>query len=261
MKARQSIACIFVCFYIVCGMGGMSHANVSLAEDFAEDIVVIKTEPDVVPIGLVFSGQRLLIYGAMKRYAHIVLRVTSRDEEVTVHRLKNRFGFWVSDYGRTLGDTPYFYGVYSSGNIAELLYDKILDEYGFVLQRGLALPDSFAVYDDRVDFYQALLRHRQRQNLWQQKNGGIEVDNNLYKVHIDIPPQAPQGDYSIEAFIISDSTGRLIGRSIAHFQVQRSGWNAVVHNLARDDGVLYGLLGVAFCVILGVFVALLFRRY
>ena len=227
---------------------------------FTEDLISVVAEPSLIEINLLYDKQNILIFGSMIKPANLVLRVASREVPLMVHRRKNKYGFWVTDYGWEIDDTSAFYGVYSSGNLNQLLSEQIRQDYDFVLVRGRALPTRFTHQDDKYEFYQGLLRQRQRQNLWQQDEGGIVIDDHLFRMHLSIPPQAPEGDYTVEAFLIDDRGG-LLSKGSFVFEVRRGGWNRALYLLAQDNALLYGIAGVVFCFLLGLFVSLVFHRY
>jgi len=237
--------------------GGADEAP---APAFMEDLISVVTEPPLIEINLVYDNQNILVFGSMIEPANIVLRVSSRDKPLMVHRRKNMYGFWVADYGWEINDTSAFYGVYSSGSLNKLLSEEIRQAHDFVLVRGRALPARFTVQDDKYEFYQGLLRQRQLQNLWQQDEGGVVVDNHLFRARLTIPPQAPEGDYTVEAFLIDDG-GFLLSKGSFIFEVRRGGLNRTLYLLAKENGLLYGLVGVAFCFLLGLLVAFAFHRY
>ena len=245
------------CFATPVFAGGFSYSDDRLLDN---NLIKVVAEPSLMEIKLLYSQQDVLIFGSISQEAEIVLRVSSPTEPFMVNRRKNKYGFWVRDYGWDIRDTSAFYGVYSSGNLNQLLSSSIRENYGFILERGLALPARFSLRDDKYDFYQGLLRQRQAQNLWQQREGEVQIDDNLFRVRIDIPPQAPDGDYRIEAFLITN-TGDLLSRSSFIFEVRRGGFNRIFYLLSQEDAFLYGLGGVVFCFVLGLVVALVFRRY
>jgi uncharacterized protein (TIGR02186 family) len=85
-----------------------------------------------------------------------------------------------------------------------------------------------------------------------------KFDGGLRRATIDLPLNAPPGEYTIRAVAFRD--GRMVGESRQSFTLARSGLDATLFDLSRQHGLIYGFVAVLLGVLVGGVAAWLGRK-
>ena len=83
-------------------------------------------------------------------------------------------------------------------------------------------------------------------------------DGGLRRATIDLPQNAPPGEYTVRAVAFRD--GRVVGESRQTFTLARSGLDATLFDLSRQHGLVYGFVAVLFGVLVGGIAAWVGRK-
>ncbi|MEQ1781501.1 MAG: TIGR02186 family protein [Hyphomonadaceae bacterium] len=83
-------------------------------------------------------------------------------------------------------------------------------------------------------------------------------DGGLRRATIDLPKNAPPGEYTVRAVAFRD--GRVVGESRQAFTLARSGLDATLFDLSRQHGLIYGFVAVLLGVLVGAVAAWLGRK-
>lgn len=83
-------------------------------------------------------------------------------------------------------------------------------------------------------------------------------DGGLRRATIDLPQNAPPGEYTVRAVAFRD--GRMVGESRQTFTLARSGLDATLFDLSRQHGLVYGFVAVLFGVLVGGIAAWVGRK-
>jgi len=74
-------------------------------------------------------------------------------------------------------------------------------------------------------------------------------EGGLSRATIELPTNAPPGDYTVRAVAFRD--GQVVGESRQGFRLQRSGLDATLFDLSRNHGLIYGFVAVLLGVLVG----------
>ena len=83
-------------------------------------------------------------------------------------------------------------------------------------------------------------------------------EGGLRRATIDLPQNAPPGEYTVRAVAFRD--GRVVGESRQSFTLARSGLDATLFDLSRQHGLIYGFVAVLLGVLVGGVAAWLGRK-
>lgn len=83
-------------------------------------------------------------------------------------------------------------------------------------------------------------------------------EGGLSRATIELPTNAPPGDYTVRAVAFRD--GQVVGESRQSFKLQRSGLDATLFDLSRNHGLIYGFVAVLLGVLVGGVAAWLGRK-
>ena len=80
----------------------------------------------------------------------------------------------------------------------------------------------------------------------------------LYRAAIPIPDNAPTGSYEVDVKLFAD--GAMLARTQTALEVVKVGFEQIVANAARDQGLLYGLVTAMMALLTGWFASVVFRK-
>lgn len=227
--------------------------------------------PDIsarnVEIRYSFNGAQLLLFGAILYPGG---RVPSRDLDVAVVlkgpvqplivREKQKVaGIWMNADSHRFVSPPGFYAVASSRPLHRIVDERTAAVYELGLQNLQLSPGGGAQPDKERRFEAGLLDLRQRQRLYAEVPGGVEIsDGVLYRARLFIPSQVPVGTYETETFLIDK--GKVIAAATKEVEIRKTGFERFVATAARRHEFLYGLAAVLLSLGLGWGTAALFGR-
>lgn len=214
-----------------------------------------------------FTGVEILIFGSIdfsdartpREGSYDVIAVVRGPNEPIVVRKKERMaGIWVNGPGKTYGKVPGFYAVLSSRPFRAITSDATLKELGI----GLSDLD-FGRYTqgdpEEQAFRSAMVRLKEKRNLFQEHDDGVKFSGrSLFRATVALPVNVPTGRYTVDVYLFRD--GALVSESQGSLLVTKAGFEAVIYRLAFERPFIYGLLGVAVAVMMGLAGWYAFRR-
>ena len=207
-----------------------------------------------------FTGTNLLLFGARNDSGDIIVTVRGPEQTYIVRKKSRVFGVWVNKEQMVFKNIPGYYALASSKKLGEIRKNY----YFKPLQIGLKnLPASPPPSTDRAkyrEFYEALVQHQIRRGLFPAETGKISfLEETLFKTFIPFPDTIIRGDYTAEIYLFND--GQLSGMETAPIRVIKTGFDALVSDLAHHYSALYGLLAIAVAVAAGWGASALFERF
>ena len=231
--------------------------------------LVIGSDIDEITIGANFSGQDLLVFGAfysdpsLPRDAKgdVIIEVKGPPQTVQVRKKRSFYGFWLNSAEVTFTEVPGFYYLTSTTDIN----DELLSRNNISLLTQKDTQDiqwgKIQVTKDQNDFLNAMKRNKNDLDLFAISSdfNQIEIlDGNLFKTNIPIPNTVPIGSYTVSVYLLINS--ELKQNYNYNFKVKRIGIESMIHNLATNYPLIYGLLAVIIAGLMGWISAEMFRR-
>lgn len=231
----------------------------------AEEIVAGLSH-DSIGITAAFDGSEILIYGAVKRNApqptdeplHVIVTLEGPAGPVTIRRKSREMGIWVNTDSVTVGAAPSYYAIASSGPI-HLILDPVAD-----VRERISIPLAVRAFEGPVEvsdvrpFTQALLRIREKDGLYSEDQGAVQiVENTLFRADFKLPANLTEGDYKTRIFLVRGQ--QIIDRHQSAIYVRRVGLERWLYVMAQDYAAAYALLSLALAVFAGWAAAAVFR--
>ena len=231
--------------------------------------LVIGSDLDEITIGANFSGQDLLVFGAfysdpsLPRDAKgdVIIEVKGPPQTIQVRRKKSFFGFWLNNTEVTFREVPGFYYLTSTAEIN----DEVLAKNNITLLTPQDTQEiewgKIRMPKDRHDFLNAMKRNKNNLDLFAINSDSAQIDildGNLFKTNIPIPNTVPIGNYTVSVYLLINSE---LKKDYKYgFKVKRIGIESMIHNLAINFPLIYGLLAVLLAGLMGWISAEMFRR-
>ena len=214
-----------------------------------------------------FTGIEILIYGSIdfsqtkapEGGTYDVIMVVRSPAQPLVARRKQRVaGIWVNSSGEVFRSVPGFYAALSTRPFRAIASDETLKQLGVGfanLDFGRA-PSEDA---DEAQFRSAVIRLKKRQKLFQENDSGVTfIGRSLFRGGVAMPANVPTGRYTADVYLFRD--GELISKSLSTLEVSKAGFERMVHTLAFQQPLIYGLLAVLVAVLAGLAGWFAFRR-
>jgi uncharacterized protein (TIGR02186 family) len=215
-----------------------------------------------------FTGAEILIFGSIdfsdsrtpgEGTYDVIAVVRGPNDPIVVRKKARVAGIWVNGPAKAYATAPGFYAVLSTRPVRAIASDKTLKALGI----GLANLDfgrhMATSPDDEQAFRSAMIRLKEEQELFQENDDGVKfIGRSLFRANVALPVDVPTGRYTVDVYLFRD--GVVASKSQGSLEVTKAGIEAVLYTLAFKHSFIYGLLGVALALMMGLVGWYAFRR-
>lgn len=241
--ARQGLA---LAVLLLCSAPSSAQ---DLIADLSDHLIAISTD---------FTGQDVIVFGAISGGGDVAVTVTGPPEDVRVRRKQRVAGIWINREDRLFPAVPGFYAVAANQPLAELADDAERARHGLGLD-VLQLAGEAAVPADRRTYRAALIRRKAAENLYQTELIPISfLGQRLFRTTISFPAGVPVGQYTANIFLLRD--GQVVAATSTPLLVSKIGIGARMFVFSQRQGFAYGVLALIMAVSAGWVAAAMFRR-
>lgn len=234
-------------------LGEASAASKGIVADIDTHLVAITTD---------FTGQDILVFGAVSEPGDVVIVIRGPQTEIRVSRKERVMGVWVNAESMTFKDVPSLYGVASSRPLYEIMLPETLDRYQLGPGR---IRINLLEGDPRRQriFSNALVTQKRNQGLYAERVGRvIFVGDTLFRANLHLPSNVPTGTFLIDCYLVRD--GKIVAAQNMPLVISKVGFGADVYKFANAPTAgarfAYGLVAATVAFLLGWLAHLLFRR-
>lgn len=241
----------------------------SAAPAAAESLIVALNTADI-RIDSDFTGDAITIFGVIERDEATVSRAAPYDvvvlvrgpNETVVARQKEPLLFlWVNRSSETFTAAPSYYSVSSSRPLAEMATPTTLARFGLGFDNIPLHVIAPAPGTTDPEFRDAFIRLRKEAGLFSEFAGGVDfigASNAVFRSAAWIPSNAPDGPYTVEVFLFSDSA--MLAHEEVPLNVTKVGFEQFMFEASHDNALLYGLACVFLALFSGWLAGVVFRR-
>lgn len=239
--------------------------NAARAENFIADL----SEREIA-ISSNFHGQTLTLFGSINPEGpsltqgdaegglNLVAVVRGPARPVIVRRKSRQFGIWMNTDAVTFPDVPVFFYVAS-------YFEDVTPALKNVLRRYQLTPESLRFHaedaslspEEEALYKQAVIRIRERDDLFVENYGSIDVKETLFRTEIVFPANVPVGNYNAEIYLIRGN--RVIAQSETLY-INKTGIGRTIYKLAMEDSFIYGMFTVVIAFFAGWLAWIVMRR-
>lgn len=232
----------------------------------ATEQVIAGLSQNRVAITTGFTGSEIFIYGAVRRDApappnapvDIIIAVTGPAETVTLRQKTRTSGIFVNGPGVRISSAPSFYAVATTRPLREAIRwtDDLRHRIG--LDYAIRLIDAPVWVADPEAYRRALVRLRAAQGLYFEDWSGVRmIDDTLFQTQIRLPANLVEGIYRARVFLLRER--QVIDVYETSITVGKVGLERWLYNLARDQGLLYGVISITLGLLAGWLASAAFR--
>ncbi|MXO92388.1 hypothetical protein GRI62_02060 [Erythrobacter arachoides] len=205
-----------------------------------------------------FTGADLLLFGALLEASggratgeyDIVVVLKGPAEPIRIREKERWFGIWVNADSTGYRSVPSFYAIASSRPIVDIVDERTAAIYELGLPWLQLSPTGSIDPEEQARFSAGLVDLRQRQGLYAQFEGGVEVTEGvLYRARFPIPSNVIPGRYVAETFAIID--GRVVTSATSEIKVSKEGVSGRIASEAQDASFFYGLFAIGLSLFMG----------
>lgn len=233
---------------------------------FAEEQVVAGMSQNRVSITANFDGSEILIFGAVRRESpppsehplEVIVTIEGPDETLPVRRKENRFGIWVNTDTVVIDRAPSFYAVATTGPLNEILSDTEDLRHQVSIRRAIRSMGADFDIENPEDFTEALIRIREKNDLYQMLEGQVEVsEETLFNTSVALPSNLHEGEYTVRIMLTRGL--EVVDVFESNLDVSKVGLERWIYNLAHEKPLIYGFLSLFIAIAAGWMASAVFR--
>jgi uncharacterized protein (TIGR02186 family) len=238
-------------------MRALVLALLLLASPAQGEQVVAGVSQARVAITANFDGSEILVYGAIARDApgpqtppDVIVTIEGPAVPVTVRRKSRFFGIWINTSSVRISSAPAFYAIATTGPIDDILSDTSDLRHKITIGRAIRAVGAAAQADDSPAFTEALIRLQKERGDFSTNEGAVHLEQaTLFRTDVVLPANLTEGLFRARIFLLRD--GEVIDVTETTIDVHKDGIERVLHRLAFDQPVVYGLLALLIAAFAG----------
>lgn len=223
----------------------------------AEERIVAGLSQGSVAITADFTGEEILIYGAVKREApppagplDVAITVEGPSTAIAVRRKERVWGIWMNTDSVWIDAAPTLYAVASTGPLEEIVSPETDLVHRITIPRAIQATSAAGRSSEAPLFVEALLRLRGAEGRYDAPGRGVQlVEDTLFRTDVRLPPDLTEGDYRVRLFLLRG--GKVVDWTEAVIPVRKAGLERAIFTLSQTQPLIYGLLSVVLAVVAG----------
>lgn len=253
-----------------------SQMEIETAPEASGETLQVDLSARNIPIEADFNGARLILFGAVENSKQtapeaglydIVVVIEGPSDKLSVRRKTRAAGLWINTRAITLQEVPSYYAIISTRPLEEIASGKNLEKFqdrheiGFnnVYMEIAPGQGKNSAANELDAFKDALVRLKRVQGLYREDQYGIAfIGRSLFRATIHLPANVQVGTFRVRAFLFRN--GEFLSQVTAPLKLERAGLERVVHSLAFDQPMLYGLIAVVMAVSAGLLASLVLSK-
>jgi uncharacterized protein (TIGR02186 family) len=209
-----------------------------------------------------YHGEAVTVRALIPPDHEVALRIIGPEEDLRLLEKGRVWGLWMNVRQVTFHHVPTVYLLQTSKSLSALADKKALDrlkmDYESLLSGSLDTEET-----SRKPFLiDQLIKLKEHDKLYQIQEGSIQIKPvrsgslDQVEVRFPLPARISPGSYALELLTFQGGTGTLLQR--VPFEVQLSGFTALLHRLAKEKGLFYGALAVIVATLGGLAIGIVF---
>jgi uncharacterized protein (TIGR02186 family) len=221
--------------------------------------VIADLSRHLVAITTGFAGAEVLLFGAVDGEGDVLVTVRGPESDIVVRRKSQVNGMWINTQSVSFGAVPGYYAMAATKPVDEIVTGPVAEREQIGAERLRFEAERNVAADTVALFRRALLRNLEREGLYQPRAAVIRfLGQRLFRADIAFPANVPTGLYTVNIYLVRD--GQVVSATTTPLSVSKIGLSAEIFDFARNRGLSYGLIAVAFAGIAGWAASRVFQR-
>ncbi len=227
----------------------------------AVDVATIRVSPETLEIRTFFDGATLEVAGVAPAGMHLAVLLHGPETAVDLVTKGKVWGFlWMNVGERRFETVPSVYLLAADGDICEMAPYDSRERLGLGLD-VLGASTGAAIDDDSRRLFDEMVKLKQGESLYGSRRDAVMLEpvgpqEVAYTTSFDIPARMPEGSYEVSLWGGHDGVAAELAG--AGFEVKEVGFTHDIAALAREHGLLYGLLALGIALVTGFATGLVF---
>lgn len=225
-----------------------------------------------VPVTAGFSGQRIVVFGAVHNSQQaskeqglydVVVVLEGEKSPLITRRKSNVAGIWINTNSVKFKNAPSYYMISSNRPIEQISTPRVFDEHEIGFRHVRLEPVEGALEgkseEEIQSFREALVRLKANEGLYQKRDSSVQfIGKSLFRTSVDLPANVPIGTVIARTYLFRDA--ELIAENTAAFQLERRGFEELMYSFAFDYPLFYGMFAVLMAVGAGLAASAIFSK-
>ena len=215
-----------------------------------------------------FTGEEIIVFGSIYNsrqtaadagFYDVVVVVEGIPAPLVLRRKSNVAGLWMNTTSVNFDQVPSFYALASTGPLDKIATPDVFEDQGIGFDYIRITPRHHVAEAEMKSHRDALIRLKKKDKVYIQEQSGVTfIGRSLFRSSVMLPANIPVGLLQARVYLFHD--GALLSTYNAELQLEREGLERWLHDLARNNGFLYGLLAVFTAVAAGLLASEVTRR-
>ena len=219
-----------------------------------------------VSMGIGFGGETVGFKGTLPQPgATVIVQVKSENNPSLKLVRKGRVVFfWMNVKQFEVSHVPFFYKVFSSGNLTDVLNENLKKElnigYDDLKQNlRLKLLTGKPSDNDLNVVFDGFLKMKEKTGLYGVRENAIEINkkNNSFMFDLHFSDRAVEGNYTITCWAIKD--GVILGETQETIAIEKVGLSRWFTYMAQHHSAVYGIIAVVIALVVGLLAGFIFK--
>jgi uncharacterized protein (TIGR02186 family) len=223
----------------------------------AAERIVAGLSQTTVAITANFNGSEILVYGAVQRDApapddrlDVIVTVAGPATPVIVRRKSRVAGIWINTEAVEIDLAPSFYAIATTAPLDQILSETDNLRYRIDTPKAIRAVGIADMAADAPTFTEALVRLRRADGSYVRDDESVSLaEQTLFRADVTLPANLTEGRFRVRIFLVRE--GRVIDTHETAIDVQKQGLERMLHALAMDQPLIYGLLSLVLAVAAG----------
>jgi uncharacterized protein (TIGR02186 family) len=218
--------------------------------------------PQEVLITSFYHGETVTVRALIPPNHQVALRIIGPEEDLHLLEKGRVWGLWMNIRQVIFRHVPTVYLLQTSKSLSALADKQALDRlrmgYRSLLSDSLETEES----SRKLLLIDELIKLKEHDRLYQIHEGFIQIkplssgSMDQVEVRFPLPARIAPGSYVLELITFQDGKGTLLQRET--IEVHLSGFTELLHRLAKEKGLLYGVLAVIVATLSGLAIGIVF---
>jgi len=225
----------------------------------AEDNLITQLDSDHVDITAHFTGEQILVFGAIANKGDVIIKVTSPAQSVAMSQKVQSGPIWLDSGNITVKNTPGIMYLLSSHPIVQIVAPQELKKYGLSLESGLESSALEGSTHGMEDWRTAFLRLKQSKKYYKEFDNAVAVvGGRLFFSKLTLPAKLPLGEYKLDTYLVRD--GKVTAHQYSKLEVRQVQSELWVSNFAHQSPWVYGVSFTLLAIAIGLGLGIMLRR-